>query len=47
VRHSTHEELMESGGWRQRLAAELQPGQTPDEAGITETRARELFAAGL
>jgi hypothetical protein len=47
VRHSTREELHEAGGWMIWMADELRPGQTPEEAGITEARAREIFAKGL
>jgi hypothetical protein len=47
LRHSTREELLECGGWMIWVAEELRPGQTPDEAGISEARAREIYAKGL
>ena len=47
LRHSTREELLECGGWMIWIAEELHPGQTPDEAGISEARAQEIYAKGL
>lgn len=44
LRDATREELMQLGGWMQRLAARLQPNQTVAEAGISEAELSELYA---
>jgi hypothetical protein len=41
------EELTECGGWLIWVGDELQPGQTPREAGISEARLPELYAASV
>jgi len=46
LRESTREELVDLGGWAQRVAEEMQPGQTVADAGMTEERLRDLYGQG-
>jgi hypothetical protein len=43
LRESTREEIAACGSGLARIAAELRPGQTVAEAGLTEDRRRELY----
>jgi hypothetical protein len=43
LRHSIREELVEFGGWMQRVAAKLLPHQSVAEAGISEDELRALY----
>jgi len=43
LRASTREELLECGGWMQRVAERLKPNQTVGQAGISEQQLRELY----
>jgi hypothetical protein len=43
LRLATREELLEAGGWMQRVAARLEPGQTVEEANLTENELRALY----
>lgn len=40
---SRREELLAMGGWTQRVAAQMQPGQTVADAGLTEKALRQLY----
>jgi hypothetical protein len=40
---SSREELLAMGGWTQRVAAQMQPGQTVAAAGLTEKALRQLY----
>lgn len=46
VRESTREELAELGGWTQRVAEHMRPGQTVGEAGLSEDQLRALYDEG-
>jgi hypothetical protein len=41
---STREELAALGGWAMRIADRLQPGQTVEQAGLTEDDLRKLYS---
>ena len=43
LRHCTREEIGEDADWKLRMRDRLQPGQTPDEAGMTEEEVRDLM----
>jgi hypothetical protein len=45
-RQATREELLQAGGWMQRVADRLEPEQTVEQAGLSETQLRELYEAG-
>lgn len=43
LRHCTREEISEDADWKIRLRDRLQPGQTPEDAGMTEEEALDLL----
>lgn len=45
LRAATREELVECGGWLQKVAEKLKPNQTVGQAGISEQKLRELYTA--
>jgi hypothetical protein len=43
LRLATREELLKVGGWMRRVADRLQPGQTVEEAGLSEQQLHEFY----
>lgn len=45
LRNSTREELVELGGWAGKIAEKLQPNETVEQAGLSESQLRELYGS--